>query len=256
MMRLTKWISATLAIALLASTAMAGQQKGQVPQGQKTPPPSGTGISGQQGFYHGGMGQTPWFGNQDVRQHFNLSDAQYNQLNKGYGTSYGQYQTGMQNLGNDLTPEQRTQKMGELRQGFNKDFSTTADKVFTDPQQRERYNQLQLQYQGYNAFSDPMVQQKLNLTAEQRQQLNQQGQNWTTQMNTFGTTYQTDPTGSTKKYNEMRKQSGEQINTVLTPEQRKSWQQMTGKSYDFQPSAYFNTTAVPGTGPGTSNDRK
>ena len=244
MIRLTKWLSAALAVTLLASTAAQAQQKGVQPQGQKGAPVQGT--------YHGGYGQTPWFGNQEVRQHFKLSDEQYNQLNKGYGTYYGQYQTGMKDIGKDMTDEQRTLKMRELQQGFDKNMSTTANGVFTDPQQKERYNQLYLQYQGYNAFSDPIVQQKLNLTAEQRQQLGQQGQAWNKQMNTFSTGYTTDPEGTTKKFNEMRTQNGERINTVLTPDQQKSWQQITGPSYNFQPSAYFQTNSGAGATPQTN----
>jgi hypothetical protein len=251
MMRLTKWFSAALAVTLLASMAAQAQQKGGQPQGQKGAPPV-QGAAGQQGAYHGGYGQMPWFSNQDARTHLKLNDAQYNQLNKGYGQAYEGYQTGMKNMGKDLTDEQRTQKMGELQQGFNKNLSTTANDVFTDPQQRQRYNQLQMQYRGYNAFSDPTVQDKLNLTAEQRQKLGQQGQEWNKQMNGFGAGYKSDPEGTTKKFNEMRTQNGERINSVLTPDQQKSYQQMTGQSYNFQPSAYFQTNASAGAGTGTS----
>jgi hypothetical protein len=251
MMRFTKWLSAAFAIGLLASNAVHAQQKGQS-QGQKGPTTQGT--TGQQGAYHGGYGQTPWFNNQDARQHLKLSDSQYEQLNKGYGQAYGNYQTGMNSLGKDLTDEQRTQKMSELQQGFNKNFSTSANGVFTDPTQQQRYNQLQIQYQGYNAFSNPTVQEKLNLTPEQRQKLGQQGQAWDKQMNTFGAGYKSDPEGTTKKFNEMRTQNGESINSILTPDQRKSYQQMTGESYNFPPSAYFQTSA--GTGGGTTPNPK
>ena len=202
---------------------------------------------GQQGFIPPSqVGQTPWFSNQDVRQHFKVSDQQYNQLNKSYGESYGRYQEGMTKFGKDLSAEQRAQKMGELQQGFNKSFTTSANEVFIDPQQRQRYNQLNLQYQGYNAFTDPMVQEKLNLTTEQRQKIGQQGLEWHKQMNELGRTYPTDREGTTRKYNELRTQSGEQINTVLTPDQQKAWQQMTGEAYPFQPSVYFQTGVKPG----------
>jgi hypothetical protein len=48
----------------------------------------------------------------------------------------------------------------------------------------------------------------------------------------------------------MRKQYGERIRTVLTPEQQKSWQILTGETYNFQPSVYFQTNA----GAGTTNE--
>jgi hypothetical protein len=224
-------------VAVLASASAEAQQKGPTNQGQQGPP----------GAYHGGIGQTPWFSNPEIRQQFKLNDTQFNDLNKSYGEAYGKYQQGTKAFGKDLTPEQRNQKMAELHQGFHKDFSTSVGKVFTDPQQQQRYNELNLQYQGYNAFSNPMVQEKLQLTPEQRQQLARQGQDWNKKMEGLGQTYQNDPKGATKQYNDMRNMYGQQLNTVLTPEQQKSWQQMTGKTYNFSPSVYFQTSSGTGT---------
>lgn len=203
-MRLTKWLSTAFAVGLLASATVQAQQKGP-PQGPKSPPVQ---PGGNQPIYHGGYGQTPWFSNMDTRQHLKMSDAQYDQLNKGYGKAYEDYQNGVKNIGKDLNDEQRAQKMNELQQAFNTSFSTTANGVIVEPGQRLRYNQIHLQYQGYNAFLDPTVQQKLNLTPEQRQKLNQQSQEWNKQMNGFGAAYQSDPEGSTQKFNEMRTQRG------------------------------------------------
>jgi hypothetical protein len=73
-------------------------------------------------------------------------------------------------------------------------------------------------------------------------------------MNDLGRTYQTDREGATKQFNEMRTQFGERLNTVLTPEQQKSWQQMTGEPYQFQPSVYFQTGTA--AGPGGAKERK
>jgi len=253
-------IALTGVFAVLTSASLEAQQKGagQQGQGQGGPAQGQQGRQGQpnqasggQQVYQGGMGQTPWFSNPEVRQQFKLNDTQYDQLNKSYGESYGRYQQGMKDFGKDLTPEQRGQKMGELQQGFTKDFSTSANKVFTDPQQRQRYNELNLQYQGYNSFSNPTVQEKLNLTPEQRQQLGQQGQEWHKKMAGLGQMYQTDPQGATKQFNAMRKTYGQNVNTVLNPQQQQTWQNMTGQPYNFQPSAYFQTSA----GAGATNNR-
>lgn len=233
--------------AMLGSAAVEAQPAGNTQPGAKgTTTPQGK--TGPQSGYHGGVGQTPWFANQDVRQQFKLTDQQFNQMNKSYTDAYGQYQKGMSGLGTDLTPAQRAQQTRDLQQGFNTSFSKSTNDVFTDPQQRTRYNQLYMQYQGYDAFNNPMIQEKLNLTAEQRQTLGQNGQKWHSQMNDLGRNYQTDSEGTTKKFNDMRKQYGEQLNTVLTPEQQKSWQQMIGEPYNFQASTYFQGNSGSGTG--------
>jgi hypothetical protein len=46
----------------------------------------------------------------------------------------------------------------------------------------QRFNQLSWQSRRYGALDDLMVQEKLNLTSDQRQKLNEQNQQWTNKM--------------------------------------------------------------------------
>jgi len=236
MNRFTRFGLAGIFTLVTCVTVQAQGQKGATPPAQKG--------AGQQSAYHGGYGQTPWFANQQIRQQFNLNDQQFNQLNKGYGESYNRYQDGMKGLGQNLTPAQRSQKMNDLQQNFYKDFSGSANTVL-NAEQQQRYNQLHMQYQGYNAFSNPTVQEKLKLTPEQAHTFNQERQQWHDQMNALGQGYTTDNAAANSKYNELRKQSMGRMNTVLTPEQRTAWQQMTGQAYNFPASAYFQTNPTP-----------
>ena len=232
------------AFAFFIPAATEAQQVGQSQAPQTGQAPQIIQTSGQS-TYNGGYGQTPWFSNPQIRQQFNLTDQQYNQLNKGYGESYNRYQQGLNGLGKDLTPAERSQRMANLQQGFYKDFSGNTNSVL-QAEQQQRYNQLYTQYQGYNSFTNPAVQTKLNLTAEQRVTLNQYQQDWHNQMNALGQGYQPDNVAATSKYNELRKQSADRMNAVLTPDQRAAWQQMTGQPYNFPASMYFqnNTGAT------------
>jgi len=183
-----------------------------------------------------------------VRQQLKLDDQQYNRLNKAYGESWKKYQQQTSGLDKNLTDEQRTQRINDLQRDFTTNFSSTTNQIITDPAQRERYNQMYLQYQGYGAFNDPMVQQKLNFTDEQKQKLSQYGQEWNKQMNNYYGTYQTDREGTGKRFNESRKQASERINSILNPQQQQTWRQMTGETYNFQPGAYFPSSS------GTNNN--
>jgi len=140
-----------------------------------------------------------------------------------------------------LSNDQRWQMMMEHNQKFNKAFSPTLNETITDPKQRERFQQLQYQYQGLGAFSDPTIQERLKLTPEQRQKLNQYGQEWYNQMGELGQGYQSNPEAAGKRFNEMWKQSTERLNTVLTPEQQRTWSQIIGEPYNFQPSVFFGS---------------
>jgi len=219
------------------------QNQAQPNQAQRTQPgtTAQTGTAGQRGGYNGAFGQTPWFSNQDIRQQLKFDDNQYGRLNKAYGESWQRYQNQMAeiNKNKDLTDAQRAQRMNDLQRDFSTNFSSTTNQIITDPTQRERYNQMYWQYLGYGAFNDPTVQQKLNLTDEQKQKLGQYGRDWNTQMNDYSRTYQTDQAGTTKRFNESRKQANDRINSVLTQQQQQTWRQMVGDPYNFQPGVYF-----------------
>ena len=105
--------------------------------------------------------------------------------------------------------------MQELQATFNQNMGKSVDSAIINPEQRNRYNQLQLQYQGYGAFNNSAVQQKLNLTNEQRAKLAGIGNEWNKRMALQHQSYQTDPQGTTKRYNDLNKQTNQQYNSVL-----------------------------------------
>jgi len=242
----------TFALAGLVSLGAAGtvgaQQTGagqagagQAGAGQGQSQQSGqTGKTGQQQGNWSSINQTPWFANQGIRQQLNLSGDQLNQLNKAYGQAYGSYQKGLNELGGSkLSTTDRMQRQQELENNFYKNFSSNLDNVITDPEARQRFNQMSWQYRGYGAFNDPMVQQKLNLTPEQRQKLNEYYTDWTTHMNDLSGTFAKDSTAGGRQYEQMRKQYDERVNSVLNQQQQQAWRQMTGERYNFQPNVYF-----------------
>ena len=111
------------------------------------------------------ISQTPWFSNQAIRGQIGINDQTFNRLNTAYGQAYQTFNTGVGQLGTNLTPQQREQRMQELQSAFNQKMNQAVQSTITDPTQLSRYNQLYLQYQGLGALNDPQVQQKLNLTS-------------------------------------------------------------------------------------------
>jgi hypothetical protein len=200
-----------------------------------------------------GFSQTPWFSNQSVRSHIGLNDQTFNQLNNAYGQAYSTYNTGVSQLGTNLTPEQRAQRIQDLQNTFNQRMNQVAQSSITDPTQLSRYNQLALQFQGFDAFNNAQVQQKLNLTDQQRQRLQQFAQQYNQQLNSLQQNAQTNPTAANQQFSQLRQQAMQNMNSVLTPQQQQNWQQMTGQPYNFQWSTYFPPAA--GQQGGTPNRR-
>ncbi len=133
--------------------------------------------------------------------------------------------------------------MQQLGNSFNQDFSNSLRNVFTDPQQQQRYNQLYLQYQGYGAFNNPIVAQHLNLTDQQRQQLNQLGQQWSQQWSDLSRLYNSDRNAFNNQWRDWRVQFNQNLNNILNNDQQTTWRNMIGQPYDFSPEIYFQGSA-------------
>lgn len=193
--------------------------------------------------------RTPWYSNAGVRQQLKIDDATYNKLNDKYIEYYTPYEKVVTAAPATTVSEAERQKEIAAAYGkFNTGVNTATTEIITDPQIRDRYNQLHYQYQGYHAFNDPTVRQRLKLTDEQVQAFNKYNTEWNTRMNTYAGEYATDPNTVTKTFPQTWKQTRENINTTLTPEQRKVWGEMIGQPYDFTPDVYFGPTgevAVP-----------
>jgi hypothetical protein len=227
-------VCAALAVGVASSARVHAQAPGQ-PGGQQGNP-----AAGGKGGYQGPITPTPWFTNPQIGQQLKFNETQQSQLGKAYQQSWDSYQKGINGLDKTLTDAQRQQRMRELQQNFHKDFSQTHESILTDPEQRQRYNQLHWQYRGYSAFEDPQIAEKLRLTPEQRDKFGQYNQQWSKQMNEFGPSYYSNPQTAAQQWSKMQGQQNQNINSVLTPQQQQAWQQMTGQPYNFQPNAYFS----------------
>jgi hypothetical protein len=152
------------------------------------------------------------------------------------------------NRATDAATQQRLAAMRELEDRFRTDFDTALDGTFTDAEMRQRFNQLNLQFQGIGAFDNPVVQQQMNLTAQQRQQLAALQGEWRREMMNLQRNRRGDLTQ--EQFNELRMQFANRLQGVLTPEQQQLWTEMLGQPFDFPLTAFFPPTV------GTPNDQR
>jgi hypothetical protein len=128
----------------------------------------------------------------------------------------------------------------QAQQAFTTSFNRMADSILTDPQQRTRFMQLQSQFRGFDNLSDPAVQQQLNMTDQQVQQITRAREEWLGQMNQLSNLPPEQRNVALQRFNLLRQRYFDQINqTLTTPEQRRAWQQMFGDPYEFGYDAYF-----------------
>jgi hypothetical protein len=184
----------------------------------------------------GQINQTPWFGNADVRSHLQLSSDHYNRLNSAYSTAWNTYNQAVGQLGNNLTPAERDARMQELSNTFYRDLNQAAE-GFLPGRQWQRFSQLGWQYRGFGAILDPHVVTQLNLTVQQRQQIQNLDQQYNSQLNQFRSSNGATGANAGEQFGKVRKNYDNQLNSILTPEQRQQWQIMLGEQYNFQGGA-------------------
>jgi len=211
-------------------------QQGQGQQGQSQQGKTGQGLPaqampGQPGYF--GYTQTPWFTSPNMQKQLNLNEEQMSGLNKAWGEGWNKYSQGMSTLGT-LDEKARAQKMQELNSTLNSQSLQSA-KGTLKPEQYERFEQLNLQYQGLNAFTDPTLQQKLKLTPEQIQKIQDLNSQQTKTLTDIQKRSQTDQTAASEQFQQFRKQNDQQLNSILNEQQQATWRQLIGQPYDFTP---------------------
>jgi hypothetical protein len=248
MKTLTRSVLGIAAIALLGMSAAArGQaigtsgQAGAAGQRLSTGQPGASGAMANAGAQFQLYQSTPWFMNGSVQQQLRADPRQLDQLNNAYRDALAGYrqQVAQLNSNRNLPAQQRQQQLNDAQQNFLNQWGRQVDSLLTVPQERTRFNQLQTQFQRYDAFVDPTVRQRLNLTPQQISRLNQFRQEWHARMQQFGNATPEQRQAAQQQFQEMRRQFGDRVNQVLTPEQYQTWLELYGQPFDFGPDVYF-----------------
>jgi len=169
----------------------------------------------------------------DVAKSLNLTDEQAKRLNALTDKVQGTYANQYEKLG--TVPEaDRFARSQELNRRYQNDWMAGAREVFKE-NQLNRYQQLQYQYGGFGTLTDPEVQKRLALNEEQRKALGESVQWSTQQMNDIYRQGGSDRERAAQLYGDYQKQYQARFGKYLTPEQQKTWREMTGDPYRFQP---------------------
>jgi Spy/CpxP family protein refolding chaperone len=166
-----------------------------------------------------GMGGPMMLLNQpSVQQELKITDEQKQQIHEA-ATKLRQHAGDLQNL--DQT--ERQQKMQEMaREGER----TVARILHRD--QMKRLKEITLQVQGARAFNNPDLAKALDLTDEQKEKIKaaEGGRGQRPQIQPG-----TDPQEAQKRFEEMRKANLEKVMSILTPQQKAKYREMTGEPF-------------------------
>ncbi len=176
----------------------------------------------------------PLYGMDDVSRSMNLSPQQITQLNQLTDQTQAAYRDRYTQL-NSLPEAERASRLQALNQQYQGDWMRGARTIFNE-NQLSRYQQLNYQYGGFGSLADPEVQKRLNLTEAQRNAL-RQNLEWSSQqlgnLNRLGVD---DREKAAQAYRTYQEQHQQRFTQFLTPEQMRTWREMTGEPYSFPPT--------------------
>jgi hypothetical protein len=170
-----------------------------------------------------------------------LNANQFNTLNRAHQNAFLRYQQQVNSLNPNLTEQQRMAALQQLQAQFNADLSGTVNTTLTNPQTLNRFNQLNRQFMGFNAFNDPTVRQQLGLTQEQLSRIRALSNDTRQQLQQFRRGAGNDLSSvNMEQWNQLWGNYSTQLNSILTPQQRQLWTQQVGQPFVFSPSTMLN----------------
>lgn len=224
-MKLSGRLFSFTAAAALASAGMLAAQSPVAPAGS-TQLPSSTGQT-MPGLVH-----PPIYRMSGVVNSMNLTADQVRRLNEAESRLQSRYSRQFQGL-ERMNASDRTAREQQLLNSYTNDWNTAAGGILNQ-NQLGRYRQLELQYGGINALMTPTVQQQLNLTQTQMDQLRQDQQWSQQQLQAVQRQSLSSPDMATRLYQQFLRDRDQRIKKALSPEQQRQWNTLTGEPFQFE----------------------
>jgi hypothetical protein len=151
-------------------------------------------------------------------------------------------------VGTDTAAQQQAMTLEDFQNRFDTDFNASVNTTLTDPAMLNRFNQLNLQFRGLNAFSDPRIQRQLNLTSDQRQQLRRLAGEFRRDLMDLRRDARANPNVVQQQFQDLRTQYAIQTNQILNPAQQQMWQELVGQQFQFPATVFLPRTTTGATG--------
>lgn len=188
-----------------------------------------------QGFRGRGMGMGSGYmllTNKSVQQEIKLDETQIAKTTKVVEDAGAKMREKME----DIPDDQRRERIPQIFRAANEEVKSALKDVLK-PEQMTRLEQISRQQQGIQAFTDPTVQEKLQLSDDQKSRLKEISDNSSTQMREIFSNAGDDRQAAMQKMTALRKETLEKGVAVLSDDQKKTWKDLTGEPFEvkFEP---------------------
>lgn len=193
-------------------------------------PPEGGRRGGFGGRGMGGPGML--VNNKSVQKELQMTDDQVKKAKEVTQEIRQKHQEEMQAL-RDMDPDEGRQKRTALMRTIGEE----TDKALADvlkPEQMKRLKQISLQQRGAQAFTDAKVQEELKLTDDQKDKIKTINDDAQKEMRELFQSGGDDREAMMKKIQTLRTETMDKVKGVLTDDQKKTWEQMTGAPFEVK----------------------
>jgi hypothetical protein len=190
----------------------------------------GQGRGGRGAFGFGGLAGL--IRNEGVQKELKLSSDQAEKATEAVqkvGEKYREQGAGLQ----DLSREERAEKRASLNKAMTSEQEKALEGILT-PDQIKRLKQIELQNRYARAFTDPEVESKLKLTADQKEKIKTIASDAQAEMREIRQEARGNFAEIGKKMAALNKSTMDKIIAVLNPSQRETWKEMTGEPFTVQ----------------------
>jgi Spy/CpxP family protein refolding chaperone len=188
-------------------------------------------AQGQRGPGRGGFGGFGGFGggtmlltNKSVQEELKVDEDQAKKLEE-LSTKNRESFSGLR----DLSQEERREKMAAITAENNK-----AVEGILKPEQVTRLHQIENQNGGVNALLSDRNAEKLKLTDDQKKKIQDINASSFQKMGDLREQFQNDREGAMKKMQEIRAEVNKEALNVLTDDQKKTWEELTGTPFEVK----------------------
>jgi len=198
---------------------------------------------GAEGIF--GYRHRPWFADGQIQEQLHLNPLHFQHLREIYVEHYAEFAENLVRISNqqDMNSERAT-KLDQARQDFARKVASAYENIVDDDTLRTRFEQLHLQFQGLNAFSDPNVKEQLRLTAEDSQKIVELAATVDQALLRVAESEES----SEQMSREMRQvwsDRDQEVRRILGRRRYATWEEMTGQRHEFSPEAYLSRLEDP-----------
>ena len=203
----------TFTLVAVAATSSHAQQRG----------PGGRG-----GF---GMGGPAILGVPAVQDELKLTDEQRGKVETLMG-SLREEMMGLRDKLGDVAPEERFGRMREMMEEANAKVRKDVAAML-DSDQMKRFEQLELQIRGLDAFADAKVQEVLKVADDQKAKIGALMTEMAEKRQSIMQDAQGDFQGAMSKFRELQESTREKVMALMSDEQKEKYKELIGEPFEM-----------------------